>query len=418
MTLNYFRRMRGVPRDAWLVMPMMATHLMGYYGIFAVAFNLYLVRLGYGPEFIGRANSIPPLIFAISAFPAGMLSRIWSSRRLMWVGKLLEALSIAAIAIASLLSISRRPAWILGALGAMGVGGALWVVHFYPLLLAVAGPEERDRAFAVSSAVGTSAVVCGNLLGGALPGLIAAILGISLAEGLPFGLTVAMGGLLELLAIPLFLCVGATADVPDEKHVERKSRFPLEPIAAMSMALLLLHGARVTGVFFLNVYLDTELHAPPALIGALAGVPRLVSIPASLAIPWVVAKWGRMGAIQRLNGVRLLGFLLWAGVAHWIAAGAGQLVQSVVGMMGTLVTLYSLEQVAPEWRSTMSGATNLALGVGMAAMAFLGGTIVATWGYSGLFGSAALLTIALGLVLWVYARGHPEGGTHPSASSG
>src|SRR5215210_5940548 len=55
-------------------------------GIYAVLLNLFLVRLGYGPELIGLVNSAGTLTFALSSLPAGMLGERWGSRRMMLVG--------------------------------------------------------------------------------------------------------------------------------------------------------------------------------------------------------------------------------------------------------------------------------------------------------------------------------------------
>ena len=49
MTVSYLQRLRLIRREAWLAMSAMATYGLVQRGVFAVVFNLYLLRLGYGP---------------------------------------------------------------------------------------------------------------------------------------------------------------------------------------------------------------------------------------------------------------------------------------------------------------------------------------------------------------------------------
>jgi len=77
MTANYLKALRLFSRNVRLYL--ITTVLVGfcYYGIYAVLFNLYLLRLGYGPGFIGLVNAAgwsPVVVFAL---PAGALGSRW-----------------------------------------------------------------------------------------------------------------------------------------------------------------------------------------------------------------------------------------------------------------------------------------------------------------------------------------------------
>ncbi len=85
--------MRGLHRNVRLYF--VATALLGFSidgGIYSVVFNLYLVRLGYGPEFIGVVNSVGLLVFALSAClrgargPGGLSSMVIAGMALIIVG--------------------------------------------------------------------------------------------------------------------------------------------------------------------------------------------------------------------------------------------------------------------------------------------------------------------------------------------
>ena len=58
MFSGYLDKLRMLHGDAKLYMGMWATAGICWMGIYAVVFNLYLLRLGYGPDFVGLANGV------------------------------------------------------------------------------------------------------------------------------------------------------------------------------------------------------------------------------------------------------------------------------------------------------------------------------------------------------------------------
>ncbi|MEZ4674145.1 MAG: hypothetical protein R2932_07890 [Caldilineaceae bacterium] len=66
MLAAYIATLRAFQRNVWLYF--FAISLIGFTvdgGIFSVVFNLFLLRMGYGPEFVGQVNSVGLLAFAI-----------------------------------------------------------------------------------------------------------------------------------------------------------------------------------------------------------------------------------------------------------------------------------------------------------------------------------------------------------------
>src|SRR5438034_4444007 len=57
----------------WLLMWALAA--FGYFGLQGVLFNLYLLRLGFGPEFIGLLVGSGQLVWAVAALPSAAVSR-------------------------------------------------------------------------------------------------------------------------------------------------------------------------------------------------------------------------------------------------------------------------------------------------------------------------------------------------------
>ena len=88
---SYFKVLRQFNRDVWLNLVAWALLAFAYFGVQAVIFNLYLLRLGYGPEFIGLVIGVGQLAGALCSLPAGMIGTRLGPRRALLLG-----LSIAA----------------------------------------------------------------------------------------------------------------------------------------------------------------------------------------------------------------------------------------------------------------------------------------------------------------------------------
>ena len=72
MATRLFERLNRISPP--ILFYLIGTALVGFAldgGIYAVLLNLYLVRLGYGPELIGMINSAGQLAFALFSLPLG-----------------------------------------------------------------------------------------------------------------------------------------------------------------------------------------------------------------------------------------------------------------------------------------------------------------------------------------------------------
>jgi MFS family permease len=123
-----------------------------YFGIIGVVLNLYLVRLGYGPEFIGRLHASGQLTWAIFALPAGLIGRKWGIKQAIIAATVVNAVGtivmIAAESLpADLLSAGLTAGWLL-----TWIGAALITVNGAPYLMAVITPENRGYGFSAQQA--------------------------------------------------------------------------------------------------------------------------------------------------------------------------------------------------------------------------------------------------------------------------
>jgi len=135
-------------------------------------------------------------------------------------------------------------------------------------------------------------------------------------------------------------------------------------------------------------------------------VGQLAAVPAVLALPLLVARWGQERTIVLSSLGMAAGLIPLALIPHWGAAGLGFIaVSALFAIASTTFTLYSQEIVPPSWRTAMAGVTNMAAGLSRAAMAVGGGYVITALGYRTLFLTGAGLTTVGVLIFWTYFSG-------------
>jgi MFS family permease len=402
-----------------------------YGGISSVLLNLYLLRLGYGPRFIGLINATGQLAFSLFCLPAGLLGTRWSSRKLLIAGMVTIAAGFGALPLAEYVPLSRRDGWLVATFVLAWLGVALYMVHGIAYLMGATGAEERTHVFSVRTALSPLAGFAGSMMGGLLPGLLARGAGLSLDHPAPYRypLWIAVACFVPAIGLMLSTREEHAVEGSDHRGVHRgRERRALPPAYAVSIplgltALIALIGfLRCAGqgaaTIFFNVYLDTSLQASTATIGALTAAGQLAVVPAMLILPLATARWGRGHMIVASSLGMAAGLIPLALVAHWSAAGIGFVVVSALfSIASTSFTIYSQEIVAARWRATMAGVTNMAAGLSRAGMAATGGYVIAALGYRTFFLSGACLTATGALLFWrvfrvprgEYARREPEG---------
>jgi len=405
MFTNYIQKLRLFNRDVRLYLITAVLIGLSYMGIFTVLFNLYLLRLGYGPEFIGLVNAVALLAYAIFCLPAGVLGRLWGVRRILIVGMSLMAVGLGLSPLVELIPTVLWGGWLLSSLSLSYLGASLYMVNGNPFLMGATNPEERNHAFSVRAALWPLGGFVGSLVGGFLPGFFARGLGVSLNDPAPYRYSLSIAG---VLLIPTVLLMLATREVRVVQAKESRSKAGTAPyglIALMAFVSLLRESGVWGGRIFFNVYLDAGLNEPTSLIGALTAVGQLVAVPAALAAPLLVNRWGKGRTI--VLGIMGTAFsvLLMALIPHWGAAGLGFMGLFATSMMvAPAFSIFHQEIVSPAWRAPMSGAVMMAMGVSASAIAFGGGFIITALGYRTLFLIPAGLTAAGALIFWAYFR--------------
>lgn len=377
-------------------------------GIYPTIFNLYLLRLGFGPEAIGLVNAAGSLAFALACIPAGLgVSRL-GSRRAMLVGMCFAGVAEALMPQAGIVAPDARLIWLLvcNMLGASGL--ALYAVSTGPYLMAAAPPELRNYAFSIQVAIWPLAAFAGSLIGGIMPSIVSSVSGAPLTSPAPYRIPLMMAAACFVLGALAVLGTTETGPADERTPVFGHGRAPLVAFGFISVVLLLQGSGEAAARTFFNVYLDEALQALPSQIGLLASFGQLISVPAALLTPWLTVRFGRprvfvgasLGIAASLLPLALIP-LLWA-------AGLGFAgVMSTVAVARAIIIVYQFELVTPRWRAMMGSASTLSIGMSGALVAYGGGLIIAQRGFSALFLGTAALT-ALSSVVFVSLRPRVE----------
>ncbi len=409
---SYFKTVRLFNRNVLLYL--LIAGLLGFTidgGIYAVIFNLYLLRLGHGPEFVGQVNAAGMLVFALGSFPLGILGERWGNRRLLMIGMALMLIGCTLLPLAEFAPLGWQVSWLFIAYMIINIGMAHFYANGPPYIMRITRPEERNHVFSIQSALWSFAAFAGSLIGGFMPGYFALALADSLDQPAPYRyplwlaalmLAPALWAILQTRADPVQSAPLTSSEISKTRHATR-AIYGLILIMAL-VRLLQVAGAGVVMTFF-NVYMDASLHIATAQIGMVVATGRLLAVLAALVTPLLITRWGTARlAVWASFGVAL--FLLpLAYVPLWSIAGLGYMgVIALTSIRYPAFLLYIMELTPTGYRSVMSGAGETAAGLSFALMALAGGYLIATQGYQNLFLLGAAETVVGTLILWGYLR--------------
>ncbi len=404
MASNYLAAMRSLNRDTRLIVASTAPVYFGAFGITGVLLNLYLLRLGYDPRYIGLINGAGLLAGAAACLPAAAIGRRWGSRLGSIAGLALAAVGGVGLPLSFWLPEAIRPAWLVVSYSLYCLGGwGLYAVNLVPLLISAAG-EGRNHAFSLNTAVASAATVLGAMTAGLLPGFLATPLGTAASDPRSYALALVGAPLSSALAALLLLPTAKDRMVggarPDERTNERA---PVGVILAMTLVLLVVFAGVSCVSTFYNVYLDAALGVPTARIGTIVALGNLVGVPVALLAPLALGRWGNRKTYAGSYLGVAVAFVSMALVAHWEMAALAYLVFMTLTVLARPgISVLQMMVVTPRWRTTMSAAGTMAITLGYAALAFGGGQIIAALGYRTLFLTGAGLILVSVVFFWAY----------------
>lgn len=382
-------------------------------GLVSVLLNLYLLRLGYGTEFIGLVNAVGLLTFGLASLPAGILGSRLSPTALMKFGAILCLVGGILLPMAEWLPPGLRELGLVLPPALMFGGFAFVFVNGAPFLINVVDVAYKHQAFALKAAHWSLAGFAGSLVGGLLPGAVAGMNGWTLNDPEPYRITFALATVvlalsaalaLRLRPLPRRAAPELGGDVPERNGAGKSWAAPiLMLIAIMTVIRLFQVAGSATAMVYFNVYMDQQLAVSTALIGAMAAIGRLTGVPSALLTPWLVQRWGNIRVVIGSSLVATICLIPMALVEHWLAASIGYI--GAISMMSARYTafiVYILDLVPRSWQALMAGTGEAAAGMSFAMMALGGGFILSAFAFRDLFLLGALLTLIGAALFWLY----------------
>ena len=410
MPTNFLQMVRQFDRD--LVLFMFASALVGFClfgGIFSLLFNLYLLRLGYGPVFVGQVNAIGSLAFALASLPASFIGSRFGNRRSMILGLFLAVIGHGLVCQAGFISAPHRPLYILSTQSLALLGISLYIVNGFPYLMDMAKPEQRTYVFSVQAALFPLAGFAGSLIGGFLPSYFSALLELPLDHPTPYSHTMLAASILLIAAVIALLNTRHIAKTVATETRQSAAPLPLRLIALFSCISLLYIASEGAVRTFFNVYLDTALNIETSLIGILTATGQFLAVPAALLMPYLVQRFGNIRTFNGAVACAALTMIPLAFIAHWSIAGLCFMsTMALSAIRRPAFTVFQQESIPPRWRTTMAGAVAASSGFGYAAIAFGGGYIIEAVGYRSLFLGSAILSGFGILFFWVFFRNYSK----------
>ncbi|HRJ42155.1 MAG TPA: MFS transporter [Caldilineaceae bacterium] len=392
-------------RNVNLLLAATAILAVSFFGVTALLKILYILRLGYGPEYVGLFSASGALGYMGMSLPSGWMGERWGMSRVMALGALTTTVGMVMLPLTEAMPLWAQMGWPIVSQIVQAGGYAMFSINFVPALMAATLPENRNSAYALSSTLRSCGTFLGTISGGLLPRLLAAMVGQGLDSPVPYRLGLWIGPVIAVLAIIPLLRIREQGTVAANVESVPTGGFPTLSVALLILFVSLSQAASATCQAFCNAYMDTELTLSPSTIGLIMGVGQFAAIFGPMVLP-------RMARL-RGNGWTLLVITLGSGLSltpliffpHWLGAG--------MGIVGTLILaamwmptlqVYQMEMIAPRWRSLAYGTVSMAMGLNFALISYGGGYVVAGLSYATLFGVGLLLSVGGAGLMGVLVR--------------
>ena len=388
-----------------------------FYGFFVVMFNLYLLRLGYGPKFIGAISSAGLISFIVMSLPAGVMAKRWGSRKLIILGLCLYTLGFSLIPFAEFLPRGWQTSWLVITYMVAFLGGPFYWVNSNLYLMASTQVEHRNHAFSMRTALLPLAGFLGSIIGASFPGFFEMAFSLPSTSIAPYRYALFLSGLLYL---PAILTMIRAADLDTQKLIISKPKKPVKPqegvkeklpyllILPIMLVDLLRMAGEVGSWGFFNVFLDDGLGLATLKIGLISGTALLLSGIAALLTPILAS---RLGNKMIIIAAMLAMAACLVGLAysnHWLFAGLAYMgIMALSAISMTALSVYRMEIICAYWWSMMSGAAVTGQGLGEAAILLSGGYIIASFGYSSYFLVVALIVFTGSIFFALYFWAKP-----------
>jgi len=282
-------------------------------GFFGLLYNLYLLRLGYREDFMGLLAGMTPLAAGTCAFLIGILSDKFGRKPFLIAASLIMVLSQAGLCLTT-------ERWLLLSFGFLaGLSTSMVYVNHVPYLAENSHPRDRGKVISLAFSLQIVTNMLVSLLGGAMPGLMAKLMGVGPDHPSPLRYTLLIGtGVTALSIIPLFsIDENRKTNVSEPPPDQPASYLPSGGITPWGLLIIFGAVSAFRGLSsglsypFFNVFFEEERGASATTIGVIFFCARAVSIMGTVVSHRLSRRFGDVATIfpLRLSMAVSLGIL-------------------------------------------------------------------------------------------------------------
>lgn len=392
--------------------------------ISTLTLNYYVHSLGYQPDFIGIFSAMPAVGALLSAVPVGFLADRIGRKPVLVLTAILTPLFLAGCALVT------SPYLLLSCAFMQGVvSTAYWVTNL-PLLTESTTEEQRVGVFALNSFLLLGVGALGNLLGGAIPEIMAGVLHVSPASTIALRYGVLTAALFTFVfGLPLWFLRepqrtarnrtrdGTTHVVIEERtgnsgplaeavlH-EKRERLPVGLFMKLLIPDLLFTMGEGAVVALMQLFFILRFNLLPGPLGVIFTISGLAGGLFSLTAPLFVKRWSKLRVITTVQYLTAPLMILIGFAPTLPLAIIGEYTRSFMRILiEPIYAAFAMEQVSDRHRATLSGFYSVTWSIGFSVGPSIGGWLQSNVGLSAsfIFGAFCLI-LAPSLLLTFFGK--------------
>lgn len=392
-------------RDTQLLTVATGIFAVSFLGVQTLAKTLYILRMGYGLEYLGLFGATGAIAYTAMGLPSGALGSYFGTRWTMFVGGIITVIGMAILPLVEWLPPSWHNLWPLMTQTLTSIGWSLFNINLVPALMGASTVENRSSAYAINSMMRGLGAFIGAILAGLLPNVFYALYGYGPEQPDPYRLSLWVAAALGLFALlPLF---GArpTLQLTQSTQVKADSGFPVWTIVLLVFHVYFAQVGIAVCQTFCSAYMDTDLRLTTAVIGLITGAGQFAAVLSPLFAPRLSARYGHAWLLTTTTLATAISLLPLALLPHWLGVTVGGLgVTALAAMWMPALQVFQMELVDARWRSLAYGIVSMAMSLTYASTSLFGGQIAAQWGYQRLFLLAVGLSLIGTVIIWAMRR--------------
>jgi len=398
--------LRHFTPDAQRLLLATAISAISFFGIQMLLQPLYLLRLGFDVAYLGLFSAVGSLTYMVMSLPSGALGSRLGNRATIIIGGVAVIVGMVLLPLVEFVPAPWAPLMPLIGQAFLSGGWALYGISMVPALMLVTTPENRNRAYALSSTLRGLGTFGGTIVGGLLPSLFAFFLGGAVDAPAPYRYALWVGAVLSVGGIlPILSMARPARTVERVTAADDHLPFPVWPTVLLILHVYLGNSSNAVCQTFCSAYMDTDLRLSTAVIGLITGAGQFVGMFSPLVAPRLALRYGNGWIMMMTTLGAALSLLVMALVGNGLGAGVGRLgILALAAMWMPALQVYQMEMVASRWRSLAYGILSMGMSLTFTSVSFGGGYIAERWGYQPLFFLGVGCSICGALLMWRRGR--------------